>query len=124
MIDPRPSHDRSEAGIKDEGQQCQGNRPGHECERQHDRRRHHDRNESRRYRVREEIFDGLDVLVGECDQVAGAPPHQIGRRQSVELAEQIDPHLRQQPVGDVVRQPGFEPMKETGERRRQCKQDQ
>ena len=124
MVDPRPGHDRSETGIEDEGQQCQGDRPGHECERQHHRRRHHDGDESRRDRVGEEIFDGLDILVGERDQVAGAPPHQISRRQGVELAEQIDPHFRQQPIGDVVRQPGFEPVEEAGERRRQCEQDQ
>ena len=123
-VDPRPRHDRSETGIEDEGQQCQGDRPGDECQRQQHRRRHQDRDQSRRDGMGEEIFDRLDVLVGERDQVAGAPPHQIGRRQGVELAEQIDPHFRQQPIGDVVRQPGFEPVQEPGERRRQREQDQ
>jgi hypothetical protein len=45
------------------------------------------------------------------------PPHQIGRRQRVELAVKIDPHLGEQPVGDVVRQPRFDPVQDAGERR-------
>ena len=70
----------------------------------------------------EEIFDRLDVLARQRDQVAGAAPHQIGRRQRVELAEQVDPHLGQQPVGDVVGEPAFEPVEQPGERRGEAEQ--
>ena len=65
-----------------------------------------------------EIFDRLDVLGGQRDQVAGAAFQQIGRRQRVQLAVQIDAHHRQQPVRHVVRQERFEPVQQPGHRRR------
>ena len=65
----------------------------------------------------EEILDELDVVRGEVHQVARAPPHQIGGRQLVELAEGIDAHLRQQAERHVVRHPGFEPVDDARHRR-------
>ena len=40
-----------------------------------------DRHEGRRHRVGEEILDQLDVVGGDADEIAGAPPHEIGGRQ-------------------------------------------
>ncbi len=71
-----------------------------------------------------EIFDRLDILAGERDQIARAAPHQIGRRQRVELAVEIDPHLGQQAIGDIVRPPTLDPMQDPGERRCEAEQDQ
>ena len=71
-----------------------------------------------------EILDRLDVLAGERDQIARAAPHQIGRREGIELAVEIDAHLGQQAIGDVVRQPALDPVQDAGERRRQAQQDQ
>ena len=51
------------------------------------RRRHQHRDQGRRDCMREEILDHLDVLGGHADQVAGAPPHQIGRRQRSSFAK-------------------------------------
>ena len=94
-IDPGSRQHRRETGIEHEGQQSQGDGPGHNGKGHEHRRGHEDRDQGRRYGMREEVFDGLDVLIGERDQVAGAAPHQISRRQHVELAEELDPHLRQ-----------------------------
>ena len=43
--------------------------------------------------VGKKVLDQLDILGGDAHQIAGAPPHQIGGRQSVQLAEEINPHL-------------------------------
>ena len=75
-------------------------------------RRHQDGDEGRRHGVGEEVLDQLDVVGGQRHQIAGAPAHQIGRRQRIELAEGVDAHLGQQAEGHVVRQPGFEPVQD------------
>jgi hypothetical protein len=74
--------------------------------------------------VREEILDRLDVLAGERDQIARAAAHQVGRRQRVELAVEIDAQLGEQAIGDVMRQPAFDPVQDAGERRREPEDDQ
>ena len=80
--------------------------------------RHQDGDEGRRHGVGEEILDQLDVVRGERHQIAGAPAHQIGRRQRVELAEGVDAHLGQQAEGHVVGQPGLEPVQDARQGRR------
>ena len=57
---------------------------------------HQHRDEGRGDGMGEEILDRLDVLRRQRDQVAGAPAQQIGRRQRIQLAEQVDAHLGQQ----------------------------
>ncbi len=64
-----------------------------------------------------EVFDRLHVLGRQRDQVAGASLQQVGRRQRVQLAVQIDAHHRQQSVRHIVRQERFHPVQEPCHRR-------
>ena len=79
--------------------------------------------EGRRHGVGEEVLDQLDVVGGQRHQIAGAAAHQIGRRQRVELAEDVDAHLGQQAEGHVVRQPGFQPVQHARQRRHDGERD-
>ena len=65
----------------------------------------------------EEILDELDVVRCQSHEIPGATAHQISRRQCIELAVDIDAHLRQQPERHIVSDPGFEPVQHTRERR-------
>ena len=67
--------------------------------------------------MREEVFDELHVVGGGADQLARATPREIGGGERVELPEEIDPHVREQTERHVVREPGFEPVQDPGERR-------
>ena len=80
--------------------------------------------ESRRHRVREEILHKFHVVGRHRDHIAGPTAHHVGRRQTVELFEKCNPHLRQEPEGHVMRNPGFEPVEDTGYRRHDGQQDE
>ena len=70
-----------------------------------------------------EILDRLDVLRGERHQVARTPIVQIGGGELLQLAVEGHPHLGQQLVGHVMRQPGFQPVQHTGDGRHQQQRD-
>jgi len=74
--------------------------------------------------VREEILDRLDVLARQCDQIARTASHKVGRCQCVELAVEIDAQLGEQAIGDVVRQPAFDPVQDAGQWRGERERDQ
>ena len=116
-IDPRPRQDGRERRIEEERQQHQGERPAEGPERGDHRGRDEDGDEGRRDGVGEEVLDQLDVVGGDAHQVARAAPRQIGGRQRVELAEDVEAHVGEQPVGHVVGEPRFEPVQEARERR-------
>ncbi len=104
-VDLCAQHPRRQRRVEDKRQDRQRNRPGDEKQGQQHGRRHQDRDQRRRHGMGKEILDRFDVLCGERDQVARTAAHQIGGGQRVELAEQVDPHLSQQSIRDIVRQP-------------------
>ena len=71
-----------------------------------------------------EIFDCLDVLRRQRDQIAGAAAQQIAGRQRIELAEQRDAHVGEQVIGHGVRLPRLGPVQNAGERRDDGEPDQ
>ncbi len=116
-VDLAAQQERAQPDRRQERQQRQ-RQPGRFDAQPHQHHaRHQDGDEGGRDGVGEEILDQLDVMGGERHQVAGAPPHQIGRRQLVQLAEHVDAHVRQQAERHVVRDPGFQPMQQAGQRR-------
>ena len=123
-VHPAPHQEGAEADGREERNQRERNPRARRAEHDDDDCRDQHRDEGGRHRVREEILDELDIVRGEVHQVAGPPPHEIGRRQPVQLAEGVDPHLRQQPVGHVVRDPGFEPVHDAGQGRQHPEPDQ
>ena len=48
----------------------------------------------------------------------------LGFENKAVLLVKVDPHLGEEAVGDVVRQPRFDPVQEPGERRGQAEEDQ
>ena len=63
-----------------------------------------------------EVFDELDIIGDKRHQIARAAAHQVGRRQRIELAEDVEPHLGQQPERHVMSNPGFQPVQDAGQR--------
>ena len=123
-IDLAASKDRRQPRPGQERQQNNGERPCNPCQQcQHPGRDQHG-DECRCHGMGVEILDRLDILGRERHQIAGAAPQQIGRCQTVELGEQRDAHLRQQAIGHVVRQPGFEPVQRCRHRRREQQRHQ
>ncbi len=53
----------------------------------------------------EEVFDQLDVVRRDADEVSGAPPREVGWRQRVELPENVETHVGQQAIRHVVGEP-------------------
>ena len=71
----------------------------------------------RRDRVGEEVLDQLDVVGGRADQVARPAPREIGGRQRVELAEDVEPHVGEQPVRESWASHDSSQCRSAGERR-------
>ena len=69
------------------------------------------------HRVGEEVFDQLHVVGGRAHQITRPAPREIGRRQRVELLKHCQTHVGEQPVRDVVGEPGLAPVQDAGERR-------
>ncbi len=103
-IDAPPSERRHQCGIEKERQQRQGDRPGGNGKRGKHHARNEDGHDGGGDGVCVKVFDGLDILGGETDEIAGAPAQEIGRRQRVELGEQRNAHIGEQPVRHVMRQ--------------------
>ena len=106
-IDPGPACHRREHRVAEEGQQDERERPAESGEDAEHGERHEDRDDRGGDGVGVEILDGLDVLRGERNQIARAAAQQIGGRQPLQHGEEVDPHLREQPVGHVVGERGF-----------------
>ncbi len=123
-IDALAHQEGTEAHRDQERQQSEGQpraRPGQH--REHGGR-HQNRDEGRGHGVGKEIFDELYVMRRQRHEFAGAPPREIGRRQGVELAEDGDAHLGQQPECHLMGDPGFQPMQRAGKRRQDRQRNQ
>ena len=107
-----------------ERSQRQHQRPAHQAQHRQDRGRDHHGNERRGDGVGEEQLHRLHVGAGDAHQVAGAAPGQVGRRQGVQGVVDVDAHLRQELVGEVVGQPAVGPGKHGGETHHRSEQDQ
>ena len=116
-VDLAAQQERAQPDRSQERQQRQRQPRRFEAQPHQHHARHQDGDEGGRDGVGEEILDQLDVMGGERHQIAGASPHQIGRRQLIELAEHVDPHVRQQAERHVVGDPGFQPVQQAGQRR-------
>ena len=53
----------------------------------------------------EEILNQFNILSGNAHQVTCPPAYQIGRRELIQLTENVDPHLGQQSKSHVVSYP-------------------
>ena len=116
-IDARSRQHRHEGGEREERYEDQRHGPREGAEDREHRERNQHRDQRGRHRVREEVLDQLDVVGGDADEIARAPAGEIGRRQCVELAERRDAHVGEQPIGDVVSEPGLDPVQDAGDRR-------
>ena len=101
--------ERRQGQHREERGQGQHQRPAHEPQHGEDARGYHHRDERRGDGVGEEELHGLHVGAGDAHQVAGAAPGQVGRRQRVQGVVEVDAHLGQELVGEVVGQPAVRP---------------
>ena len=124
-VDARAAQHRRQRRVEQERHQHQRQRPAADSgQRGQDGQWHQDRHERGRHRVGEEVLDQLDVVGGHADEVAGAATRQVGRGQAVQLAEDVETHVGQEPVGDVVGEPRLDPVQQPGQRRDDPQRDQ
>lgn len=107
---------RCERRINQEWQQYECCRPGYEGESDQNGQWYQERHHRRRHDVREEVFDRLDVLCPERNEIARAPLQKIGRRKLFQGVVEIDAHLGEQSVGHVVGAPRFIPLQKRCQR--------
>ena len=131
LAGPRPQHvdavageERTQRHHREERDERQRHRPPEPPERPEDHGRDEHRDEERRHGVGEEVLHELDVVGRHPHQVAGAPAHEIGRREPVELPVQRDAHLGQHAERHVVREPRLQPVQHPRQRRDDRQHDQ
>ncbi len=113
-VDAGAAEDRRGGGVGEERQQGECQRPGDPGQRAEHGGGDQHGDQRRGDGVGEEILDGLDVLGGQRDEIAGSAPEEIGGGECVEPGEELDAQLGQQLVGHVVRQPGLQPVQQGG----------
>ncbi len=123
-IDPLSHKKRRKRDQRQKRRQRQRHRPTIEQHGSQHRRRHQQCDKGRCHRVGEEIFHVLDILRRHGNQVAASSAQQICRRERVQFGKQRDAHFGEQAEGHVMRNPGFEPMQNTGKGGEGVKRDQ
>ena len=124
LVDVSPAQQGAQRGIEKEGQERDGQRPAEHRQRAQHGQRHDDGDQHRRDRVGEEVLDQLDVVGGHGDEIAAPASRQVRGSERVELPEEREPHVVEQPVGHVVGEPRLEPVEQPGQRRRHRESDQ
>ena len=94
-VDDPPGEQRAQRGEQQQRREPEPEPPIDEKHGDQSRAGHHDGDDDVGDGVGEEVLDRLDVLRSHRDEVAAAAAQQVGRREIVELAEQLNAQVGQ-----------------------------